>query len=212
MVSNKIVKIIVILISFSTSLLAISSQDLYKQLINKYGSIECFQADIKQNSYYSEIDYSNESQGKIFYDKENLHIGYFTPREEIISLIDTLVYIYQAEEDRLIITYADSSFVSLNIAYLIEKVWDNNLVQIEEQDDFYLVNVNLEDDNLLANISKIEFEIGKETSLVERLQYEDYSDNKVNIKFSNILLNVRPKESFWEIESSDKTQIIDYRN
>ncbi len=212
MVSNKIVKIIVILISFSTSLLAISSQDLYKQLINKYGSIESFQADIKQNSYYSEIDYSNESQGKIFYDKENLHIGYFTPREEIISLIDTLVYIYQAEEDRLIITYADSSFVSLNIAYLIEKVWDNNLVQIEEQDDFYLVNVNLEDDNLLANISKIEFEISKETSLVERLQYEDYSDNKVNIKFSNILLNVRPKESFWEIESSDKTQIIDYRN
>lgn len=212
MVSNKVVKIIVILISFSTSLLAISSQDLYKQLINKYGSIESFQADIKQNSYYSEIDYSNESQGKIFYDKENLHIGYFTPREEIISLIDTLVYIYQAEEDRLIITYADSSFVSLNIAYLIEKVWDNNLVQIEEQDDFYLVNVNLEDDNLLANISKIEFEISKETSLVERLQYEDYSDNKVNIKFSNILLNVRPKESFWEIESSDKTQIIDYRN
>ncbi len=75
-----------------------------------------------------------------------------------------------------------------------------------------MVNVNLEDDNLLANISKIVFEISKETSLVERLQYEDYSDNKVNIKFSNILLNVRPKESFWEIESSDKTQIIDYRN
>jgi outer membrane lipoprotein-sorting protein len=191
----------------------ISSQDLYEKITTKYDEITSFIADMESSSYFSDLDHTTQSQGKIYFDKNNLHIAYFSPNKETISLHDSVIYIYQSQEDRLIITYADSSFVSLNLEYLIKKVWDADKVNIQELDKSYNVSIELTESNSLANINQIEFEVSKSTSLIERLQYGDFSNNKVNISFSNILLNKSPDdEDYWLIETNEDTQIIDYRN
>lgn len=213
MVSNKIYILLLVLSNMTALLWGISSQDLYEKITTKYDEITSFIADMESSSYFSDLDHTTESQGKIYFDKNNLHIAYFSPNKETISLQDSVIYIYQSQEDRLIITYADSSFVSLNLEYLIKKVWDADKVNIQELDKSYNVSIELTESNSLANINQIEFEVSKSTSLIERLQYGDFSNNKVNISFSNILLNKSPDdEDYWLMETSEDTQIIDYRN
>jgi outer membrane lipoprotein-sorting protein len=195
----------------ASCLSAITSADLYQELIGEYSKIETFQADITQTSYYSEIDYTNISQGKIYHNAEKILIEYTSPKVEKISLADKLVKIYQEEDDRLIMTYADSSFVSLNMKYLLERIWDDELVEITESDAFYNVKVELSEQNSIANVEKIEFKIDKIEKLVQEVKYQDDSDNEVQVEFSNIILNEPLNDELWEIKTSEHTQIIDYR-
>ncbi len=212
MVLNKTNLTIILLLSVFSNLLAISSHQLYEQLVNRYNDMSSFQADINHTSYFADADYTNEAIGKIYFDKRYLHIAYQSPKEEIISLVDSLVYYYQVEEDVYIITYADSSFVSLNLENLIQKVWKDDLVNISEEDDYYKVDIELSEANSLANILNIDFKINKESNLVEEVKYLGDSGNSVTIVFSNIVLNDSPEGGPWSIETTENTQIIDYRN
>ncbi len=200
-----------ILLVSASFLFAINPSDLYQELINKYGQVETFQADLQQTSYYSEIDYTNISQGKIYYNPNNIFIEYTSPKAEKISLSDDLVKIYQVEPDRMIMTYADSSFVSLNMKYLIERIWNDELVELTEDESYYIVKVELTEQNSIANIENIEFAIDKKEKIVQKVKYLDNSANEVQVLFSNIRLNEALPDNFWEIETTENTQIIDYR-
>ena len=124
---------------------------------------------------------------------------------------DNVVRIYQAEADRMIITYADSTFATLNIRYLIERVWNDEEVLIEESDDLYVVKITLTETNQIANIKNIEFSIDKENKLVQKVMYQDDLANEVQVEFSNILLNEAIDDKLWDITITPNTQIIDYR-
>jgi len=206
---NKVVVFIIFLIS--SHLAGITNQELYQELILKYNNIETFQADIQQTSYYSEIDYTNVSVGRIYHNPEKIHIDYNSPKIEKISLSDNVVKIYQAEADRLIITYADSTFASLNIKFLIERIWNNETVSLTENDTLYLINIVMTEQKSFANIRNIEFTIDKKTMLVQKVKYQDNLANEVEVTFSNILLNRPLPDEIWNIELTDTTQIIDYR-
>lgn len=190
---------------------AITPAELYQELIGEYSQIDTFQADIKQTSYYSEIGYTNVSEGKIYHNSDKILIEYTSPKVEKISLSDNVVKIYQEESDRMIMTYADSSFVSLNMMYLIERIWDDELVEIKENDNYYVVKIVLTEQNAIANIQDIEFSISKSEKLVNTVKYKDNIANEVNVEFTNILLNEPLKDELWEIEITEDTQIIDYR-
>lgn len=190
---------------------AISNHELYQELMQAYDDISTFQADIEQTSYYSEIDYTNVSEGKIFHNPDKILIEYSSPKVEKITLVDDVVKIYQEESDRLIMTYADSSFVSLNMKYLIERIWNDDLIEVTESDSNYIVKVKLTEDNSMANIEDIEFAIGKKNMLVQKVKYKDSYENEVEVLFSNIILNMPIRDELWEIKTTEDTQIIDYR-
>lgn len=192
-------------------LLGMSNHELYQELMQVYDDISTFQADIEQTSYYSEIDYTNVSEGKIFHNPEKILIEYSSPKVEKITLVDDVVKIYQEEADRLIMTYADSSFVSLNMKYLIERIWNDDLIEVTESVTNYIVKVKLTEANAIANIEDIEFSIDKKDMLVRKVKYKDSSNNEVEVLFSNILLNMPIRDELWEIKTTEDTQIIDYR-
>ncbi len=194
-----------------TYLLGMSNHELYQELMQVYDDISTFQADIEQTSYYSEIDYTNISEGKIFHNPEKILIEYSSPKVEKITLVDDVVKIYQEEADRLIMTYADSSFVSLNMKYLIERIWNDDLIEVTESVTNYIVKVKLTEANAIANIEDIEFSIDKKDMLVRKVKYKDSSNNEVEVLFSNILLNMPIRDELWEIKTTEDTQIIDYR-
>ena len=210
----KIIKnsgVTLILLLMASSLAGITSNELYQELIAKYDKIDTFQANIKQTSYYSEIDYTNVSEGKIYHNPDKIFIEYTSPKVEKISLADNVVKIYQAEADRLILTYADSTFATLNIRYLIERIWNDETVTLIENDSLYIVDVVLTEQNGIANIENVEFSIDKKEKLVQRVKYQDDLANEVDVVFSNIILNAPLKDEFWKIELTENTQIIDYR-
>lgn len=208
---TKFIIITLIILLIASSLTAIESGELYQKLINKYNKIETFQANIIQTSYYSEIDYTNISQGKIYNNSDKIFIEYTSPKVEKISLADNIVKIYQEEDDRLILTYADSSFATLNIKYLIERIWNDETLTVTENDSLYVVNVLLTEDNAIANIDNVEFSIDKTEMLVQRVRYQDDLANEVDVLFTNIILNALIKDELWEIKTTEDTQIIDYR-
>lgn len=208
---TKFIIITLIILLIASSLTAIESGELYQKLINKYNKIETFQANIIQTSYYSEIDYTNVSQGKIYNNSDKIFIEYTSPKVEKISLADNIVKIYQEEDDRLILTYADSSFATLNIKYLIERIWNDETLTVTENDSLYVVNVLLTEDNAIANIDNVEFSIDKTEMLVQRVRYQDDLANEVDVLFTNIILNALIKDELWEIKTTEDTQIIDYR-
>lgn len=200
-----------VLLTLVSALMGITSPELYGQLMAKYDKIITFQADIVQTSFYSEIDHINISEGEILYNSDKILINYTSPKEEKISLIENTVYIYQAEPDRLIKTYADSSFVSLNIKHLIKRVWNDQAIEITEQEDSYLVKTKLSEAKQFANIVLIEFLIDMKDYMVKNVKYQDDSSNEVSVSFSNIKLNKEIADDVWEMDLSDNTQIIDYR-
>ncbi len=200
-----------ILLITGSCLSGINPQVLYQDLMEKYNLIETFQADIQQTSYYSEIDYYNVSEGRIYHNPDKIFIEYSSPKLEQISLSDNVVRIYQAEADRMIITYADSTFATLNIKYLIEKVWNDETVSIVENDSIYVVKIAMTEKNAIANITNVEFSIDKNNKLVEKVKYQDDLANEVQVIFSNILLNEAINDELWDIDISPNTQIIDYR-
>lgn len=211
MASMKNKYFIVILLILASSLSGITTSNLYKELIKKYDKVETFQAEIKQTSYYSEIDYTNISAGKIYYNSDKILIEYSSPKVEKILLSDNVVKIYQTESDRLIMTYADSSFVSLNMKYLISRIWDEELLKLTENSDYYIVKIKLTEKNAMANIDNIEFSIDKAEKLVKKVKYQDNLANEVEVIFSQINLNKPLSDELWKIKTTDSTQIIDYR-
>lgn len=209
MIKSQIITLLLLVLG--SSLAGITPNQLYQELILKYDEIKTFQADIKQTSYYSEIDYTNISEGRIYHNPDKISIEYTSPKAEKITLVGDVVKIYQEEADRLIITYADSTFATLNIRYLIERIWNDDAVILTEDDSLYIVNMVLTDENAIANIVNIEFSIDKKEKLVREVKYQDDSANEVHVVFSNMILNKALKDELWEIEATEATQIIDYR-
>jgi len=109
--------LVLLLIVVYSSLSGVTTQELYRSLIDKYNRVNTFQAEIEQVSYFSELDLTNTSQGKLYHDSERVLIEYTSPKVEKVSLSDNIVSIYQAESDRLIKTYADSTIVSLKMGW-----------------------------------------------------------------------------------------------
>lgn len=208
---NKRKVLYLICLIIANSLSAISLAEAYDSLLEKYEKVQSFQADIEQTSYYSEIEYTNVAKGKIYYTQNRLLIDYFEPNQEKICLNDNIVHIYQSKEDRLIISKADSSFISLNLGKLIKDVWLEDNAVIEDNNNFYRVKIDTRKNNNLVNISMIEFEIDKKDNLIKAISYQDESDNSVRILFSNVLLNDTISSEIWELDVSSETEIIDYR-
>lgn len=203
--------LILLLIVMCSSLSGVTTQELYHSLINKYNGVNTFQADIEQASYFAELELTNTSQGKLYHDSERILIEYTSPKVEKVSLSDNIVSIYQAESDRLIKTYADSTIVSLKMGYLIKRIWDEDNLQLVEDIEHFVVKIKLTEENALANIESIELTISKVEMLVKSVKYHDDGENEVSVTFTNIVVNEPLDEEIWEIEITDSTQIIDYR-
>lgn len=203
--------LILLLIVVCSSLSGVTTQELYHSLINKYNGVNTFQADIEQASYFAELELTNTSQGKLYHDSERILIEYTSPKVEKVSLSDNIVSIYQAESDRLIKTYADSTIVSLKMGYLIKRIWDEDNLQLVEDIEHFVVKIKLTEENALANIESIELTISKVEMLVKSVKYHDDGENEVSVTFTNIVVNEPLDEEIWEIEITDSTQIIDYR-
>lgn len=203
--------LVLLLIVVYSSLSGVTTQELYRSLIDKYNRVNTFQAEIEQVSYFSELDLTNTSQGKLYHDSERVLIEYTSPKVEKVSLSDNIVSIYQAESDRLIKTYADSTIVSLKMGYLIKRIWDEDNLELVEDIEHFVVKLKLTEESALANIESIELTISKAEMLVKRVKYHDDGENEVAVTFTNIVINEPLDEEIWEIKITDNTQIIDYR-
>lgn len=203
--------LILLLIVVCNGISGITTQELYHSLINKYDGVKTFQADIEQASYFSELDLTNTSQGKLYHDPERLLIEYTSPKVEKVLLSDNIVRIYQAESDRLIMTYADSTIVSLKMGYLIKRIWDEDNLQLVEDIEHFVIKIKLTEENVLANIEDIELTISKDEMLVKSVKYHDDAENEVSVTFTNIIVNNPLAKEIWEIKTTNTTQIIDYR-
>lgn len=203
--------LILLLIAVCSSISGITTQELYLSLISKYEGIETFQADIEQASYFAELEITNTSQGKLYHNPEKIKIEYTSPKIEKISLVDNVVRIYQTDSDRLIMTYADSTIASLKMEYLIKRIWDDENIELTESDENYIVKLVLTEKSALANIDNIILTISKNEMLVKNVKYLDQSENEVSVTFSNIIINEPLRDDIWEIELTDNTQVIDYR-
>ena len=202
----------IILLCSVLFLKAIDNDKLHGDLVSKYDQIKTFQADVRQTSYYNELDIEKVSEGKIYYTDEKLALSYSKPANEKIIFIDNVINIYQAEQNILIKTAADSSLVTLNMGYFIKHYWDKETAVVTSlENNEYLIELKLVGEYALSNIQKVELRINLRSLLVERISYSDENLNQVTLELSNILLNEDIPSSSWDLDIKDDTQIVDYR-
>ncbi len=205
-------KLVLAILIITVSLKAIDKDQLHSLLNDKYASIESFQAQIRQTAYYEEIGIERESNGDLYYNNDLLSLRYYDPEIEQILFHENKIDYYQASENTLYQTYADSSLVSLNVGYFINNYWDDeNITILSEENKQYQVRLVLTEENKLSNIQEVIFTINGDNFLVHQIKYADDSSNWITLDLINIKINKEIPKERWLLDINEETKIVNYR-
>ena len=92
----KTAKIITLILLLSCNLLfSISSEALYQKIAGTYGSLSSFQAVIKQDNYFAQLNKSISYEGNIYFTKGKMVIRYNKPYFQRLSVSGGMVKLYQ---------------------------------------------------------------------------------------------------------------------
>jgi len=178
-------------------------ESVYEQVLITYSTIYDYEAEFRQENYWNEIDVHKTSEGKLYYNKENLLMDYSQPEGQKLQINENSITMYDPITEQAFIS--DQVDIELRPDKLISHYWDvSEKEMIEEYED-----------TIKIQLLTPEFEVILITitgNLVVEFNIVDSNENFVDYKFTNILINKGLADNIFELNFPEKTSVIDTRS
>lgn len=204
----KTAKIItLILLLCCNFLFGISSEALYQKIAKTYGSLSSFQAVIKQDNYFAQLDKSITYHGNIYFTKGRMVIRYNKPYFQRLSVSGGIVELYDSQSNTVFRSKMRPEFGKMNPVEILQLYWKKSTVNIQ-QGKGNLVNVFLKpfDDPVIVSISAV---VNSESGIVQSLTWTNRNNDKVTYNFSHIKTNAKIPPSVWQYTYPKDVQVVE---
>jgi len=178
-------------------------ETIYEQVLLRYSTVYSYEANFVQENYWNEIDVYKTSEGKLYYNKENLLMDYSQPDGQKLQIKDNSITMYDPNTEQVYIS--DKMDIELRPDKLISHYWDVSEKELIDkyEDTIKIQLLTLEFEKILITISN---------NLIVEFSIVDKNKNFVIYKFTNILINKALAKDIFEINFPESTSIIDTRN
>ncbi len=181
----------------------VTLESIYEQILIKYSTIDTYETEFVQENYWNEIDVNKTSEGKLYYNKENLLMEYIQPDGQKLQIKENSITMYDPITEQAFIS--DKVDIELRPDKLISHYWDMSEKElIEEYEDTIKIQLlTPESETILITISN---------NMVVEFNIVDINKNFVIYKFSDIFINKGLPENIFEMNFPENTSVIDTRN
>ena len=204
----KTAKIITLILLLSCNLLfSISSEALYQKIAGTYGSLSSFQAVIKQDNYFAQLNKSISYEGNIYFTKGKMVIRYNKPYFQRLSVSGGMVELYDSQSKTMFRSKMRPEFGKMNPVEILQLYWKKSTVNIQ-QGKGNQVNVFLKpfDDPVIVSISAI---VNSDSGIVQSLTWTNRNNDKVTYNFSHIKTNAKIPPSVWQYTYPQDVQVVE---
>jgi len=204
----KTAKIItLILLLCCNFLFGISSAAVYQKIAKTYGSLSSFQAVIKQDNYFAQLDKSITYHGNIYFTKGRMVIRYNKPYFQRLSVSGGIVELYDSQSNTVFRSKMRPEFGKMNPVEILQLYWKKSTVNIQ-QGKGNQVNVFLKpfDDPVIVSISAV---VNSESGIVQSLTWTNRNNDKVTYNFSSIKTNAKIPASVWQYTYPKDVQVVE---
>ena len=204
----KTAKIITLILLLSCNLLfSISSEALYQKIAGTYGSLSSFQAVIKQDNYFAQLNKSISYNGNIYFTKGKMVIRYNKPYFQRLSVSGGMVELYDSQSKTMFRSKMRPEFGKMNPVEILQLYWKKSTVNIQ-QGKGNQVNVFLKpfDDPVIVSISAI---VNSDSGIVQSLTWTNRNNDKVTYNFSSIKTNAKIPASVWQYTYPKDVQVVE---
>ena len=181
----------------------IALEKVYEEVLLTYSIIYSYEASFLQINYWDEIDVYKSSEGKLYYNKENLLMDYSQPMGQKLLVEENSMTMYDSVAEQAII----SNIVEIEIRpdKLISHYWDISKKELLDQsDDTIKIKLQTpEEEKIVITISN---------KFITEFNIVDINKNYVIYKFSDIRINKELPENIFDLTLPEDTSIIDTRN
>ncbi len=200
----RILSFLILLISYSFSLFAQNDilNKIHLDLIEKYDSIQTYEADFIQENFWKEINTAKTSYGKIYYDSSFLLLEYSEPEGQKL-LIDSLsVTIYDSASNQVLIS--NKNDYELKPISIISDFWINSQKKMikNSENEVQIKLITPENEQIFVRIKD---------NLIIEIQIVDNSANMVKYSFSAEKINKQLSQEIFELNLPEDVNIIDNR-
>ena len=179
----------------------IALEKVYDEALLTYSTIYSYEASFLQINYWNEIDVYKSSEGKLYYNKENLLMDYSQPIGQKLLVKENSMTMYDSVAKHAII----SNKIEIRPDKLISHYWDISKKELLDQSG-NTIKIKLqapEEDKIVITISN---------KFITEFNIVDINKNYVIYKFFDIRINKELPENIFELILPEDTSIIDTRN
>ena len=178
-------------------------ENTYENILITYSTVYTYEAKFIQENYWAEINIDKISEGKLYYDKENLLMDYSQPDGQKLLINEEYMTMYDPIADQAMIS--DEFDIELRPDKLISHYWDiSEKAIIDKFDDTIKIKLKTpQEENIIITISN---------KLVTEFNIVDENGNFIIYKFYNIKINEGLPENIFELTLPESTNIFDTRN
>lgn len=161
--------------------------DSYKKMLNSYGKLSTWQADISQTNYFSQTKSKLVSSGVFFYNKKAVSIRYTKPNEQSLLIKDGIVTIYDKNSKTAVKSQLISTVQSLNPVEIVKSYWQKSeKAFVQSKDGIDTITLKPIKDN---QVKELTVSLNSKNGFVTKLIYKDKQDNSVSISFTKMKAN-----------------------
>jgi outer membrane lipoprotein-sorting protein len=178
-------------------------ENTYENILITYSTVYTYEAKFIQENYWAEINIDKISEGKLYYNKENLLMDYSQPDGQKLLINEEYMTMYDPIADQAMIS--DEFDIELRPDKLISHYWDISEKEIIDKfDDTIKIKLKTpQEENIIITISN---------KLVTEFNIVDENGNFIIYKFYNIKINEGLPENIFELTLPESTNIFDTRN
>jgi len=176
---------------------------IFEEVLITYSTIHTYEANFVQENYWEEIDVYKTSEGKLYYNKENLLMNYSIPEGQKLLIKENSMTMYDPISEQAIIS--DEIELELRPDKLISHYWDISEKELIEQfnDTIKIKLLTPEEEKIVITITN---------SIVTEFNIMDKNSNFVIYEFSDIQINKALPDKIFELNLPEETNIIDTRS
>ncbi len=176
---------------------------IYEEVLITYSTIHTYEANFVQENYWEEIEVYKTSEGKLYYNKENLLMNYSIPEGQKLLIKENSMTMYDPISEQAIIS--DEIELELRPDKLISHYWDISEKELIEQfnDTIKIKLLTPEEEKIVITITN---------SIVTEFNIMDKNSNFVIYEFSDIQINKALPDKIFELNLPEETNIIDTRS
>ncbi|HCX72474.1 MAG TPA: hypothetical protein DHM37_02045 [Candidatus Cloacimonas sp.] len=185
----------------AVNLTATELDEVFSQLKQKYADVETYQAEFSQQNYWTEVDIHKTSNGKIFYNNDNLLLSYQQPDGQKLLIDSTKVIMYDPSAEQVLIT--DKIDTKLRPIEILKYYWEDAEKELVTTKNGYNILLKKAQNKFITATVK--------DGWLKIIRIEDNSGNWVEYSFFNEVYNKKISPQIFQIEFDDDVNIIDNR-
>jgi len=178
-------------------------ETIYEEVLITYSTIHTYETSFIQENYWEEIDVYKTSEGRLYYNKENLVMNYSKPVGQKLLINKNSMTMFDPISQQAIIS--DKIEIELRPDKLISHYWDVSEKELIEQLD-NTIKIKLHTPEEEKIIIAITNNIATEFNIVDK------NKNFVIYKFSDIQINKALPDSIFKLNLPENTNILDSRS